>query len=75
MAVSEKISEKIEKLPPSVQQKVLDFIESLSGGAINGEATEEDKQWQRFSLEQALKDLQDEDLLEYTETDLKEKWL
>jgi hypothetical protein len=77
MAVSEKINEKIEKLPPSAQEKVLDFVEFLSGDSYHHDTPDfltEEKDWQKFSLSQVLKDMADEDLPEYTEADLKEKW-
>jgi hypothetical protein len=35
---------------------------------------EENEEWNQFSLEQAMKGLENDELLEYTEADLIEKW-
>ena len=74
MVVSEKINEKVVKLPISIQLEVLDFVEFVSQKAENQTDVEENKQWMEFSLSQAMKGLEDEDLPEYTEADLTEKW-
>lgn len=73
MIVSEKINQKVEKLPIAIQLEVLDFVEFVAQKArINSE--DEGKQWAEFSLNQAMKGLEEEETPEYTEADLKEKW-
>ncbi len=74
MISTEQIADRLERLPPSLQREVLDFIEFLSQKLANGEAASEDDKWQRFSLAQAMKGLEDEDSPEYSEADLKERW-
>ena len=75
MIVSEKINEKLEKLPVAMQLEVLDFVEFVAQKAERQTAEiEAERQWAEFSLNQAMKGLEDEETPEYTEADLKEKW-
>lgn len=74
MIVTEEISQKVEKLPISIQLEVLDFVEFVAQKAEKTNAADEGKQWTEFSLNQAMKGLENEDVPEYTEADLKEKW-
>ncbi len=74
MIVAEKINQKLEKLPISIQLEVLDFIEFVAQKAEKQNLAEEDEQWTNFSLTQAMKGLEDEDIPEYTDADLKERW-
>lgn len=74
MIVSEKINQKVEKLPIAIQLEVLDFVEFVAQKAERINSEDEGKQWAEFSLNQAMKGLEDEETLEYTEADLKEKW-
>lgn len=70
MISTEIINSKIRMLPISAQTEVLHFVEFLSR---KYEAQEnEDNQWSEFSLNQAMKGLEDETL--YSEEDLQEKW-
>lgn len=64
----EKITHKIRKLSSDKQEKVLEYIEVLE------ENQNELNSWNSFSLENAMKGLEDDQLPEYTEEDLKEKW-
>jgi len=68
MTTAERITEMIRRLPPPVQQEVLDFAEFLAekGGG--------DAEWSGFSLDQAMRGLETEEIPEYSEADLKEKW-
>jgi len=75
MIITEKINRKLEKLPISIQLEVLDFVEFVAQKADRQNLSEEDEQWTKFSLSQAMKGLEDEDVPEYTDADLKEKWL
>ena len=69
MSVKEIISQKIDNLSENKQIEVLDFIDSL----LKKNLEEEIQEWNEFSLEQAMKGLE-HDELEYTEADLIEKW-
>jgi len=73
MIVTEQINDRLQKLPPSLQREVLDFVEFLSQRVAQGEAIKEDREWAQFSLAQAMTGLEDEES-EYTEADVKEKW-
>jgi len=74
MIITEKINRKLEKLPISIQLEVLDFVEFVAQKAEKQNSSEENRQWTEFSLRQAMKGLENEELFEYTEADLKEKW-
>jgi hypothetical protein len=69
MVVTEVINSKIQVLPDAAQTEVLHFVEFLSQ---KYEQANEDKQWSEFSLNQAMKGLEDE--TPYSEEDLQEKW-
>ncbi len=75
MVVTEQITTKLQSLPPSLQREVLDFIEFLAQRVAEREAASEETLWTEFSLAQAMKGLESEDSPEYTEADLKERWL
>jgi hypothetical protein len=56
---------KIKALPSDQQEAIASII--LEEIQVNQE-------WNQFSLEQAMRDLENDNLPEYTETDLIEKW-
>ena len=56
---------KIKTLPSDQQEAIASII--LEEIQVNQE-------WNQFSLEQAMRDLENDNLPEYTETDLIEKW-
>lgn len=62
----EKISESIRKLPPSLQQELLDFVDFL---LIRAERREM-RDWTDFSITGAMRGLEEEEPL-YTLDDLK----
>ncbi len=70
MVVSEVVNSKMQSLPVAAQTEVLHFVEFLSQKYEQQET--EDKQWAEFSLDQAMKGLEDEP--PYNEEDLQEKW-
>ena len=70
MIVTEVVNSKMQNLPVAAQTEVLHFVEFLSQKYQQQES--EDKQWSEFSLNQAMKDLEDE--TPYSEEDLQEKW-
>lgn len=74
MTTIDRITSKIKKLPEKSQKEVLLFVEFLlSKSGEMGEETE-GQLWSRFSLEQAMRGLENDDLPEYTTTDLQEKY-
>ena len=68
MSLAEKIIEKVKSLPDDKQSEILDFIDSLSK-----KVKEEKKEWNKFSLESAMRGLETEESL-YTLEDIKEKY-
>ena len=68
MNTKKKITLKVKKLSEEKQEKVLEYVEVL-------EAYQKDvSDWNNFSLESAINGLDDSELPEYSEKDLKEKW-
>lgn len=74
MIVAEKITEKIAKLPISIQVEVLDFVEFVAKKNQLREVKSENENWSSFSLNQAMAGMENEDFPEYSEADLKEVW-
>ena len=68
MVLSEKIQEYIQKLPPSFQEELFDYLEFLLA-----KAEREDKEWSRLSLASAMRGMEDEPEL-YSLADLKVKY-
>lgn len=73
MVMNQKIQDYIEKLPPSFQEEVLDFLEYLLVKAERESARREENEWSRMSLESAMRGMEDEPDL-YTIADLKVKY-
>ena len=79
MNVAEVIYEKINSLPDDKQQEVFDFIEFISSSYKNKQImhTNEDltdDMFVNFSMHHALRGFED-DPVNYTSEDLKERWL
>ncbi|OLE52378.1 MAG: hypothetical protein AUG51_18365 [Acidobacteria bacterium 13_1_20CM_3_53_8] len=74
MIVTEQIADRLQKLPPSLQREVLDFIEFLAQKVAQREAASEEAEWMKFSLAQAMEGMENEDSPEYSEADVKERW-
>jgi hypothetical protein len=74
MTIKQVIQEKIDILPESKHVEVLNFLNSLIESQIDCDTQQENQEWSKFSLEQAMVGLEDELLPEYTEQDLKIKW-
>ncbi|RMG98283.1 MAG: hypothetical protein D6708_00675 [Candidatus Dadabacteria bacterium] len=68
MSTAERIQEKVKRLPEPLQRRVLRFVSALEAGEDPDEA------WRRFSLEHALRGLEDEDWSDLTEEALSERW-
>ena len=69
MTTAEQINKNLQKLPATFQQQVLDFVEFILHKRIS-----EDQEWSEFSLAQAMRGLENDEMPEYTDADLKEKW-
>ncbi|RMH84184.1 MAG: DUF2281 domain-containing protein [Calditrichaeota bacterium] len=75
MSTAEKIILQLQKLPDALQEEVLHFIEFLLFRlrAWDGDQ-KEDQDFLDFSLASALRDMENEAVPNYTESDLKERW-
>ncbi len=67
MGVADRIIEKVKSLPEEKQTEVLDFVDFLEKKIKE----EENRGWSKFSLESAMRGMEDEETL-YTLNDLKE---
>ncbi len=74
MSTVERINQQVQKLPEPLLSEVLHFIEFLMAKAIPENTRQEDLQWSRFSLSEAMRGLENENMPIYDETVLKEKW-
>jgi hypothetical protein len=74
MSIKQIIQDKIDTLSEEKQTEVLTFLNSLIESQNEYDLQHENDEWSRFSLEQAMQGLEDDNLPEYTEQDLKEKW-
>jgi hypothetical protein len=71
MLLSEKIQQYVQRLPPSFQAQVLDFVEYLEIKAEREAAQREDEEWSGLSLAFAMRGMEDEKVPTYTAADLK----
>jgi hypothetical protein len=71
MTTVEKILESVRELPEQLQDEVLDFVQflKLKSGAFDDR--EEDLEWSKFSLMQAMRGMEDEDWSHISEDDIK----
>ena len=74
MSLKEKINQRIDSLAENKQQVVLDFIETLFQENPKAGAQKENRDWNQFSLAQAIEGISEEPEVEYTLADLKERW-
>jgi hypothetical protein len=74
MTIKQVIQERINILPESRYAEILSFLDSLIESQIDSDTQQENQEWSRFSLEQAMIGLEDDLLPEYSEQDLKIKW-
>ncbi len=71
MSDKDKILAKLLKLPKEKQEQVIDFIDFLSLKNTDTQLENEDLDWSKFSLSQAMSGMEDEPDL-YSLQDLKE---
>ena len=57
MNIVERIIEQVKTMPESEQSEVLDFVEYLKS---KKERKEEDSEWSRFSLDSAMRGIEEE---------------
>ncbi len=74
MSIKQIIQERIDVLSEEKQTEVLTFLNSLIDSQNEYDRQQEDDEWSHFSLGQAMQELENDNLPEYTEQDLKEKW-
>ncbi len=75
MKTIDKLNERIRRLPEPSQREVLDFVEFLLMKKNQREDGMKNEEWSAFSLQQALKGMEADETVEYTISDLKEKYL
>ena len=69
MTLDEKIHQYVQKLPRSLQEELLDYVEYL----VMKAEQQEQQEWQSLSLASALRDLEDESV-SYNLSDLRESF-
>lgn len=71
MILSEKIQQRVQRLPASFQAEVLDFVEYLAAKAEREAVRQDERGWSSLSLSFAMRGMEDEDTPLYTPSDLK----
>jgi len=71
MTITEEIQKKVAALPEEFQRQVLDYLEFLSSKISD---KKEHDEWSKFSVESALRNLEDEETSIYEKVSFKEKW-
>ncbi len=71
MVVTERIKQHVQKLPPSLQAEVLDFVEYLLLKLGRETSQKDELAWSNLSLTLAMRGIEDEDMSVYTTADLK----
>lgn len=74
MNVAEKINKQVQRLPEQTQAEVLDFVEYLLTKSERDQTQNEEEKWTRLSLASAMRGMEEETDLEYTEEDLEERF-
>jgi hypothetical protein len=71
MSTVEIITSQVRELPEQLQHEVLDFVEFLKTKSDAADDRQEDIEWNRFALEQAMRGMEDEDGPEISEDQIK----
>jgi hypothetical protein len=71
MTLTDKIQASVQKLPTAYQAEVLNFVESLLAKTTRDAQEQEESRWSDVSLTLAMRGMEDEDIPQYTEADLK----
>ena len=69
MTLDEKIQQYVQKLPRSLQEELLDYVEYL----VMKAEQQEQQEWQSLSLSSAMRDMEDESV-SYSLSDLRESF-
>ena len=72
MATAEKIAEYVRLLPERLQAEVLDFVSFLLSKGEQNAPDSDRSEWNRLSLDSAMRGMEADDEPEYSEGDLKE---
>ena len=75
MSTVERINQQVQQLPQVFQLEVLNFVEFLFSKLGDEDSRQAEMLWSQFSIAQAMRGLEDEELSVYDESDLQEKWL
>lgn len=68
----EEIIQEFKALPQFLQEEALDFITYLKLKKNKMKSSKENQDWGQFSLQSALRDIEDDDFPAYQESDFKE---
>jgi len=71
MTLTDKIQTSVQKLPTAYQAEALDFVEYLLAKTTRDAQEQEESCWSDLSLTLAMRGMEDEDIPQYTEADLK----
>ena len=71
MVITEKIQQRVQRLPASFQVQVLDFVEYLVAKSEREAVRQEERGWSNLSLSLAMRGMEDEHTPTYTTDDLK----
>ena len=74
MSINQIIKDKTDILSEGKQTEVLTSLDSLIDSQRKYDHQKKNDDWSDFSIGQAMRGLEDDNLPEYTEEDLKEKW-
>lgn len=74
MDLTEKINERLHRMPTHIQAEVLNYAEYLLAKAGSRDGRGEEDDWSRLSLASAMRGLEEEDGPEYTTDDLEERF-
>jgi len=69
MTLDEKIHQYVQKLPRSLQEELLDYVEYL----VMKAEQQEQQEWQSLSLSSAMRDMEDESV-SYSLSDVRESF-
>ena len=73
MTVAERILQRLQEMPESLQSEVLDYVEQLASTSDSPHPETNDAEWTALSLTWAMRGMEDEDTL-YEPADIKERF-
>ncbi|MCX7044930.1 MAG: hypothetical protein NTX50_05500 [Candidatus Sumerlaeota bacterium] len=73
MSTADLIFMTVKQLPQDRQAEVLDFAEFIHGRAASAD-NNDDASWKAFSLSSAMRGMENDDMPEYSEKDIKESY-